>query len=264
MLRKINKICSNRYVIVLITCNFLFISCNKDSNITGSPTVSQRSMQKGLNAIKGNFTTEDYVKGIFFMSGPVVDLIPQLAELRWENILTDQVLINYIRAQEDQIISILREKHPDLLDQFKQEITSKDQVRIKTAMDNLSAVLMPIITDFYNLNDAETKENIESTIAGLRATEGFDEGDIKNSKAAINDFVKKQKESLPAQGSASDRAAAVPGEGQCSVLVIPLAVVFVIVLVWEFAVGGTTPASRAINTEGLFKDNLINTIAVEL
>ena len=129
-------------------------------------------------------------------------------------------------------------------------------------MNEVSNILMPIVDKYYNLSDLDVQKNIEVTMSELKSNKNFNSNDLSKSKDVIKDFLQKQK---PMSSNVNNKnATPTSTNGKCALLVVPLALVFVIVVVWEFAVGGTTPALRSMNTEGLFKDKLVNSIALSL
>ena len=248
MLRKINKWASKAHVMLPLVGLFTFVSCRKESH---APT-TQQSMQtqntvNSIAKLRNSFTAEDYLKGVFFVSGPVADFIPELADYKIDNFTTNKATIEYIRIQGNKIIETLKKENPSFLNHFKEEITSGDQVRIKTVINDAAVILKPIFDLYYNLNDIEVQKNIDATIAKLKASKNLDANDASKTKEAIKNILGTQN---PTSTS-----------GACG-----LAWVFVVVVVFVFGwvFGGGTPAYRTINNDGLYKDKLVNSIAVNL
>jgi SdpC family antimicrobial peptide len=248
MLRKINKWASKAYVMLPLVGLFAFVSCRKESHV---PT-TQQSMQaqKTVNSIaklRSNFTAEDYLKGIFFVSGPVADFIPELADYKIDNFTTNKNTIEYIRLKEDKIIETLKKQNPTFLNHFKEEITSGDQIKIKVAINEAAVILKPIFDLYYNLNDIQVQKNIDAEIDKLKASKNLDANDASKTKEAIKNILGTQN---PTSVS-----------GSCGLIYL---FVVIVVFVFGWAFGGGTPAYRTINNDGLYKDKLVNSIAVNL
>lgn len=250
MLNQIRKWCTKPLVMLPLVGMFTFVSCKKPVQVSSSTDpAKENNVANSVAAMRGGFTSIDYLKGIIFAKGPVADLIPELAELKLENYTTDPTIISYASIQQDQIINDLTAADPTFLDNFTTQMTSGDPVVIKAGINNAISVLKPILNRHYNYESEANQDRVDQAVAEIQASGTFDTSDPASIKAAIKDYLHNHTSN--------------PVSGVCVVWALAVAVVVVAaVLIWV-VVAGSDPTYFTSHS-GLYQDNLINSISLNL
>lgn len=235
---------------------FTFASCQKHAQPSATTQSSTNQSTTTLVAKQANYSGDEYVKGLIFASGPVANLVPELSALKIENFVTNKAMVDYKHMEEDKIIALMNEKKPGFIEKFKTEVTSKDRVRIKNALDEASNVMATIATDYYKLSDVEVQQKISTAIAGFKSSGKYDPNDINKSVMFLNEYYKSHSNS-PTTSS-----------GKC-VLGIPIAIVAVFMI--AIAIDRYVDVERSDRTanssqlkDGLYKDKCVNSIALNI
>jgi SdpC family antimicrobial peptide len=193
---------------------------------------------------------------IFFMDGQLLKELPSMREYNIENVLTGQAELQKYREHIGDICAKIEASNPNFFDAFAKDLTSGDQVRIRTAIDNGLAVLQ-------KANNA-TLSNTQQLADSRAVIKNYNEYVKKNklpleSKAQKVASVKMFLDNLKGQGAEAQAAGFVLAVG----IVIVVAVVVTAAVAVDGAFWFSTPAYRTVQTGSLQYEEIVNEIAVK-
>jgi len=164
-MKTIRRIAHNPIFIFLLIANFLFVSCSTDNGTDNSKT---EQMLQGVT----NETGIGIFKSIFFGVGDLANNIPQLkSQVQLTNGLAfdkrEEVL-----EKLNILVGEITIKYPSFFENFKKQITSGEQLKIKVAIEQGSMMI---------------KENIEIIFPEFKKVFKKVKTDINTGKLKFNE-----------------------------------------------------------------------------
>jgi len=139
---------------ILMAISIFTVSCSRDD---GPEFVDDLG-----NELQKDFSGEDYIKGVFFIDGPVADMIPSYRELTLD-------LDSHTKAQKSifaqSVLDDVLLKYPTLAEDFKKIILTNDPSKIKAAFPEINQKIAEVMVDNVEIKKM-MKEYNSSEYAG--------------------------------------------------------------------------------------------------
>ncbi|ASZ14159.1 hypothetical protein KTO58_03200 [Chitinophaga pendula] len=132
-----------------LTLGTIIVSCQKDQ-------------KDALPAVQKNYSGEELFTGIVLARGPVAAQIPEYREIQE---LTSKIKGTDVAAADSYVKSLIgkiNEYYPDYLNEFKNEILSKDVVRVDAAIKKATDITAK--TAFLNKISAGVDKTVASSL----------------------------------------------------------------------------------------------------
>lgn len=208
------------------------------------------------NTITKITDSKEFFRALFFLDSQLLDKTPNLKVFKVENILTSKPDLIKYREHINSIMAQIEKNDPSFFQTFAREVTSGNQLRVKSAMD-LGAKQIEIV---YN-------ENINSKLKS---------SDYTKTSGDFLSFVSKNNLPTDTYTQKADAVKKYLGfiknnqtQNLASVTIViaaALVALLIIVVTVAIAVDGLfwdgTPANRMGRVEGLVNDEIVNEIAV--
>lgn len=128
----------------LMGTSILFFGCTKQD-------LANKLSHEKVVSKSSSISSADYFRGIFFLDGPLVNVLGPYKKLSLINIVHNQHSIESLRKTENNIIGYIETNDKGYLNHFKQMVTSGDYHSVKLAITRGQNILFKAIYKKYGV-----------------------------------------------------------------------------------------------------------------
>jgi SdpC family antimicrobial peptide len=199
---------------------------------------------------------KEFFRALFFLDSSLLDRMPNLESFRIDNILDKPEDIANYRTHVNTIISKIERNNPTFFSTFAKEVSSGNQLRIKSAMDlGKVEVERAYKVSFANELKSDNYKKEATNFANYLKANNVTIETYSQKASAVKNYLNQNETNSNAQLASVT-------------IVLAAAVVALLVVVVTVAIAvdglfwGGTPAYRIANGDALVNDEMINEIAV--
>jgi SdpC family antimicrobial peptide len=144
-------------LMILLSATTVLLSCSKSTKTEN--TANDRQISK-VKTDGVQLSDQDIFRAIMFLDGTASFAIEDFQDYSISSLTEDQSKIQSVNATRNQILATINNGQPNYLSNFRTEVTSGDEERVKNAIFAASDLILKISAEMHNV----TEENFRASV----------------------------------------------------------------------------------------------------